>query len=252
MELYEKSLYTQKERPFIFNENIYEYDISKAGLSISKEFKLLDENTLDRLFSIKDKKELQIEIGNIQLRNSSYKNKLMKGFTDARKYFFDGNNINDDDIISIKKDAIFTTKKCDNTKFGYIDFRLKNTYSSFIILNKLELYYDKRKMRLDVKGISDDKLEFHTKYMTKLLIRYFDMMENNSKDYTKKVMMFFINRYKNKKMKVEYYREYNSESVYRDIYGDIHQVCTNGFIKRLDIGYNYKNILIPLIQILLV
>lgn len=50
------------------------------------------------------------------------KKTLNDKFVEVRKWFFENNDIQDDDILSIKKDAIITTKRCLATEFDNIRF----------------------------------------------------------------------------------------------------------------------------------
>ncbi len=117
-----------------------------------------------------------IELGKLQRDNGESNKALTSSFEKARQMFIEQNDLSDNDVISIKKDALIIKKRCDIQQFGtYINFRPKHTYSSFIQLeNKLEFYYDTE--TLDVKGISDEKLKLHEDYMIKFIKLFCEKM----------------------------------------------------------------------------
>jgi hypothetical protein len=175
---------------------------------------------------------------------------LSESFKDVRKLFFEFNNLETTDIVSIKKDAIFVKKRCDVQKFGdYINFRPKNYYSSYINLGKrLEFYYGKE---LDVKGISDENLELHREYMIDFIKKFINRMETESAldviTFTKR----FIDKYKRKELAIGYYRTFDSRSKYMmlDETEGLYQNYFEEDKDDVDITYNYFNILLKLIQI---
>ena len=187
--------------PFIFNDEIIEYDMKEAGFSLTKEYKLLDEDLIKKLSKYK-KERRTIELGLIQRNNEEYRNSLKQAFAEARSKFFIANNIDITDLISIKKDAIFTKKLCRHNEFGrYIIFRPKNYYTSYIQLgNRLECYYNPNK--LDIKGIGEDNTKLHEEYMIKFIKSFIRKMETEKPevviDFTKR----FITQYKRKEGRV--------------------------------------------------
>jgi len=229
--------------------------MKEAGLSLTKEYRLLSDSTISKIEKL-SKKERTIRLGVIQKDDKEFSEKLKAAFMDARERFFDANDINEEDIISIKKDAIFTTKYCEHQKFGsYINFRPKNKYTSYVYLGKtssqnkaLEFYYGNGK--LDVKGISENMLILHDKYMSDIIRTYFRYMEEKSKNETLSYLSKICTKYKWKEMKLGYYREYNtlSQIKFTDdamyVYDEM-DTPSDG----IDITYNYFNILIRLIKV---
>ena len=118
-EIYKRHFYINKDIDQKVNEEIIEYDMKSAGLSIIKSGKLLDERMIS-LLEILPKDQRSIKIGNLQKRDKELTRKLNEGFEYYRKVFLESNDVKDDDIISIKKDAIFTTKRCKNMEFDYV------------------------------------------------------------------------------------------------------------------------------------
>ena len=250
--LYEKHLYRNEDIEYLVNVDIIEYDLKSAGFNISKTFKLLDEKTIKRL-EILDKKSRQIELGLLIKNDKEFGKRLNDGFAEARKRFFELNNLQDENVISIKKDAIFTTVRCFNTKVGeYLNFVEKNTYTSYYNINNIEFYYSKN--HLHVKGISDDLLEKHKEYMLEFLSHLFYLNETSTEKMRNKFIMEFIKYYKSKQLDIGYYRELNRYSVYRlnmEMNGEkvgIDEISEKQYI---DIGYNYFRYIIPILNMVI-
>lgn len=253
MELYEKHNYTNKIIEYLVSREIVEYDIQEAGFNIVKRYKLLSEYKINQLEQL-SKKERHISLGYIQRYDTDFRDQLNNKFVEVRKLFFEANNINPDDVLSIKKDAIFMLKRCHCTEFDNILFREKNIYTSYYYLNKKEMYVNNN--TLDIKGISDEKLKLHENYMIDLLFKLFKMVELSSKrqliNNLKEVSYF----YKNKKLHIGYYRELNSDSLYRlkmimpgtkEFIG----VQYTDNIDNIEIEYNYMKYIVPIINLIL-
>ena len=247
--IWEKDLYINDNIFYLFNKEIIEYDMREAGFSLIQEYHLLDDKTIEELKKM-GKDQRKIKIGKIQIKNDNLKSGLKEAFKNARRRFFEINDLSDDDIISIKKDAIFVTKYCKTTKFGdYIEFRPKHEYSSYIRLNKkVEFYYNPTE--LSVKGIGNDKVQLHSDYLIKFINLYFKKMETSD---NKDVIIFlrhFIDKYKNRELDVGYYRNFNHESNFTVFNDDnIYMEYWDEDKMSLDISYNYFNILLKLIKI---
>lgn len=236
--------------PFVFNKEITEYDMKEAGFSLTKEFQLLDKDTIKKLEKY-PKDQRKIRLGVIQREDEKYRENLKNAFKDARKVFFEINEIEDSDIISIKKDAILTMKRCKTTKLGeFIEFRPKHFYTSYIQLDKkLEFYYSPNE--LDVKGISDEMLDYHKEYMIKFIKQFFKKMETEEDVDVIEFTRRFIDKYKRRELEVGYYRSFDHngyfivptepDKIYTDYWEDQKE--------DLDISYNFQNILLKLIRI---
>lgn len=253
MALYEKHNYTNKLIEYLISREIIEYDIQSAGFNLVKKYKLLSQYKIDQLESL-SKKERQISLGYIQRYDKEFMAKLNEKFVEVRKLFFEANDIKTDDVLSIKKDAIFMLRRCQYTEFDNILFREKNLYTSYYYMNKKEIYVNKD--GLDIKGISDDKLELHKDYMLDLLFKLLRMVELSSKRQLianlKEVSYF----YKNKELDINYYRELNSDSLFRlkMIMPGMHDyigVQYTDNVDEIEIEYNYMKYIVPIINLIL-
>jgi hypothetical protein len=223
--------------------------MKSAGYNLSKAYKLLPEDKLEELGRLK-KDRRSIEIGNIQRANSEYKERLKQAFEEARRMFFEANDLQADEIISIKKDAIFTTKYCNNTQFlDYIEFRPKNEYSSYIRLNKkIELYYSD--LQLDIKGLGDEVIKYHKDYMISFIRLFFQKMETEDSATVLGFMRRFIDRYKRRELPIGYYRRFDRDPIF-DTFDDNIKFYEYWEDQKedLDISFNYMEVLIKLIKI---
>ena len=202
--LYKFDKYLNKDIEYLIGNEIIEYDIKEAGFNIIKCFNLLPEYEIGRLEKF-TKYQRKIEIGLIQRSNKELKQKLKDGFMECRRIFFKANNIEESDVLSIKKDAIFLLKPCNKTKFKNIEFVPKNTYTSYYYLNKFEFYYNEDK--LDVKGINDELLKLHQDGFLLFLKDLFRYKECEDDLSTIKFIKEFTDEYKRFMLPVEFYRE---------------------------------------------
>lgn len=241
--LYKKTLYTIPS-DFVICP-IYEYDISKANISILLNEGLITTKQFQEFYEM-PREERQIKIGLMQRNDKSLVKSLESGFEKARQNLCISNNIQDDEIISIKKDAMFVCRPLETTQFGAVRFLLKNVYNMMVKIFKIELYFnaDERGYVLDVKGIKQEKLLSHQDYYIRFLCELFNMILYGRYKQAIQYVMEFIRLYNNRELSVEYYREFNSDSMFRCpstmtfIY--TMDCCDESSKKYLDITYNQK------------
>lgn len=250
--LFEHDMYINKNIEYLISKEIIEYDIKSAGYNLCKHFKLLPDAKIDMLSKL-SKKERQTKLGMLLKYDKNLVKKLSLAFKEARKWFFETNNLTEDDIISINKDALFITKKCHNLKIGHIEFVEKNQYTSYYYFNRYQFYYSKDK-GIDVKGISDENLEKHRSYMLDILKTLFNMLEVSDKKVIIKVLKDFSYYYKRKELDIGYYRELNVDSLYRTdetLLSNVIFIEDTEENTNIDIGYNYINYIVPIINLIL-
>lgn len=252
--LYERHLYLDKSVDCLLSTHIREYDMKSAGFSILKREKLAGENFISYLSTL-DKKQRNVQIGLYTKANKDIIEKFNNGFVKARKEFFEMNEIEDSEVLSIKKDAIFLINRIpEHTKFKGMEFVLKNSYSSYYYLNKIEFYFKNMGKKLDVKGISDEDLIRHEKYILNELKSIFSIVESGKKEYIIKRLKKFAMAYKNKELDYGFYRELNQDSLYRiksfKVMSATVGVNNIDSLDNIDISYNYLHYIIPLIRLL--
>jgi hypothetical protein len=254
-DLYKRDLYTTGEYDYIISKKIFEYDITQAGWNLCKYYELLPESKL-KILSKMSKTEKHIQIGKYERDDREFNKNLTKSFSNIRKLFIEENDIDDSNILAIRKDAIFIIgKKCNNLKFGNVEFVLKNVYSSYHKFNNIELYYNCKKNILDVKGINNNVLYLHENFMN-FLKHSFKLLEYNNKDQFIKFIKNFTYDYKLKNLDVSFYREFNPRSVYNIknpklnsrvfSFGLTH--IDKNLLDEVDISYNYMRYILPIIQ----
>lgn len=252
--IWEKDLWVNPNIPYLFNREIIEYDMKSAGLSLIREYKLLPDKQIEKLLKL-GKQDLNRKIGLMERDNKELVKQKKEAFKNAREAFFRMNGLEDNDVLAIKKDAIFCTKRCKNCQIGtYILFREKNRYSSYIKLNKgkLELYYshDYTDDHLDVKGIGEENLKLHDSGMTAFFWQFFRHMEMETAESTLMWMRTIVDMYKSFQLPLCYYRQFNAKSSYILKNGEEYMEYWDDKIEDVDISYNYY-LLMNLLKILL-
>lgn len=260
-EMHVKDTYLNKNIDSIINKRIIEYDLKSANTSLCKEYSLLPEATIKKIESMK-KHDRVVSIGKLQRKDKDFNSNLKSAFKDIRKRFFYSNELEDKDILSIKKDAIFCLKECKNTQFGKCKFVEKNIYSSYMYLdNRLEMFYSARGERfgepkLDIKGISDIVLERHEGFILDFIKNIFKYVEAGNETTLFRYIKRFVSQYKQLQLPVGYYREFNNGSFIRlndmdEEFEDETFIPFEHKQEHINIDYNFFHVLLPLVKILL-
>lgn len=230
----------------ILNSFIREYDISKANINVLYQRNIIDKNTYDNLYN-SDKFIREKTIGIMIKQNQNIYKEIQKGIIEAKRELILQNNIDLEDIVSIKNDAVFVANnKLDHTKFGLIDFKLKNTYTIFLKINRYEFYYYfnsyNKDEKLDIKGISDDKLIIHKNYFMDFLLSLFNILQLEGIIAAVNMLQNFSNNYINRLLPIEFYRKFNSESNFDLLYNrKVWSISSPPIdIQVIDIRYNYE------------
>lgn len=236
-DLYKHNLYT-KPIMYAINE-IYEYDIAKANISILLDKGMITQNDYNMYLQM-PKINREIAIGNLQ-KQPVYSKALSEGFEWSRKCLIESNSLTDDDILSIKKDAMYVFKKLHHTRFGNIEFTLRGMYHMYIKCGNLEIYYSMNEIDdsgdiIDIKGINDSKLELHSAYLSFLTYILKMVIKNNTKGAITELLSF-MNKYDNRELPIDYYRELNAESMFSlNKYGVM--FIDESYKPVIEIGYN--------------
>lgn len=249
-DLYKKHLFVNKNYDYIVGANIKEYDMKSGGFNILISYEALSSEMIERLRAM-DKTKRNVVIGKMQREDKELTKILNEGFTEYRRKFFEANNIDDMNILAIRKDAIFTVNaKVKQKSFDNIVFSSKNKYSSYYLLNGMQFLYSRARNTIDVKGIDDETLKYHENYMLAFMKKLFALNEVSNKaacDYLYK----FADDYRNKELKKGFYRELNFDSKFRiqshyiGGYGVVGEIVKK---KDIDIMYNYNTYIRPLIN----
>lgn len=213
---------------YLFGADIREYDISNAGLSITKAYRLLPKEKIKEL-ELLPKKQLVVRLGLERRDNPDYSKALTCRFADVRRFFIDLNHLDDSNIICVKNDAIFTQVPCAKLKFGDIVFRPKSVYRSYVrFMDKIEVFVGDEST--DVKGMNDSVVARHRLYLLDFLEQMVSRIESRDPRAVRHCMRF-IEKFKSGELEEPYYLEFNSMS------------------KKADPMQVYTNFIIPLLQI---
>lgn len=255
--LYERHNYLNKSILIMKSVVIREYDMKDAGFTIIKNESLFSKETIEKIERM-DKHSKNVFIGKILRDDVETSNRIMKEFISIRKKFFELNDIHDEEILSIKKDAIFTINKiCKNTSFDGYEFRNKGKYSSYMNINNKEFYYSSWKDTLDTKGFGKETLLLHKDYFLKDIKRIMKMYEKLPHNQMIKILSDYRFDYLNRNIPIENYRELNSDSKFRlntKIGGSpfyIDDLTDGDMSEYLDIGYNFTIYVIPMIGLMI-
>lgn len=227
-----KSTWLNPNIEYLFDDEIIEYDIQDAGFSLIKQFHLLPDDKIRELASLDKGDERHRAVGMLQ-KDREFSKILLDKFAEVRTVFISVNNISDNDIVSVKKDAIYTIGPCRRLKFGLVNFVAKNRYSSYIRfpdVQNLEIYYSTEVMH--VKGIGDSAINRHRLYMMEFIRQIISMIESNN-PRAKRYLMEFIRKYKTQELEDEYYLEFNNLS------------------RNLNPIFNFQKIIVPITNIIL-
>ena len=232
--------------PYLISKNIVEYDIQKANANILLYKGKIDEEEYNKVLSM-DRTHRQIYMG-LKQRDKEISEALKEGFAEFREKFIIFNNLTEENIVSIKKDAIFVSNaRIKQTKFDNINFAIKNVYSSYYRIGGLEIFYLLDKVndleKIDVKGINDNILPLHQNGMILLLCTIFEMIQSNDIKDVIEYLSVFSQKYTNRELPIDYYREFNHDSCYRITMNGCNYItpfCIDSEIRYLNISYNYS------------
>lgn len=203
--------------PFVINNYIREYDLSAANINALYTNGYFDKFTYD-LFKSYDKKKREVEIGLLIKRDSKVYEIISSGIIDAKKLLFESNNIQDNEVLTIKNDAVFIiSKELINTVFGNYEFKCKNLYNTYLKVLDLEIYYmdslNSDDIFFDIKGISDDKLYLHTAMVSLISEVCYRVQRYDKSDNIRFIMNIYEN-FLHRRLPIEYYRNLDSFSKY--------------------------------------
>jgi hypothetical protein len=195
-----------------------------------------------------DKRDREISVGMLIKKNREFSTTLEKAFTDIIEEFIAVNMLDsEDDIISIKKDALFIKNKnikCNEFGNGDVKFIKKNSYTGCLLIPNYEFYYSKDV--IDVKGLSDEVLHLHEDGTLAFISTM--MQESNNWNELNKFMKEYSSAYKNRQLPFNAYREFTSSSKFRvNLYGNeiLMDEIDEDMLECTDIGYNYTKIFLP-------
>ena len=128
-----KTNYINPDFLYLKNVNITEWDIKSAGLSVLKFRKLLPKEELMQLEQM-DKHSRTVKEGLLQKNHPEIAEEIINTLAKAREAFVLLNHITEEQILSIKKDAMFLINKTPETTVikDAFTFRKQGVYTSLI------------------------------------------------------------------------------------------------------------------------
>lgn len=252
--LYKKHNFLNKNIKYIKNNVITEYDMKEAGFNLLKRINTFNNEELVYLESL-TKEKRTIAIGKY-LKNHPNVNKiLMEEFVKARKVFFELNNISDNEVLSIKKDAIFLiNKKCAYTKIdNYIEFRPKHNYTTFINISNNEFYFNSYTKELDVKGLPEESKKHHQDYLFKELKKFLLLDSKGERKLLIEELLYFKNDFVCNNLEDGYYFDIYKGSYLINLFSSyiIGIDVSTPELRELFVVKNNLNFIIELISILI-
>ena len=239
-------------RTIEINSTITEYDIKKANISLMRYYNLYPSEKLQALERL-TKLQREVAVGLLQRDDKEFSKLLMKAFDDIVREFIFSNGLSEDDIISIKKDAVFVINHpIEKSKFGdSVEFVKKNTYQDYLRIPGYEFYF-KANGNIDIKGINSDRFKKSTDGILNFVNEVMEFYKDNNNSTLCMYLADFVREYKKKELPFEYYRELNSQAEFRIIDGE-YVITTDdmdeSYIGQLDISYNYVNLVLPILRI---
>lgn len=246
---------------FIHHELIEEWDIRSANTSLMRKNKLIPSYQIDRLESLpKDQRE--IKVGLMIQKNKDFGMALEEAFTLIINEFIEANRLDpENDIVSIKKDAVFVrSRELRRNEFGDditdqngvtrapVQFVRKNQYTGFLYLPQYEIYYGPQ--GFTIKGIADESVPLHQDGMLYL----FESVFNLSRDWVE--MNAFLKEYakfyKERDLEFNAYREFTSDSKFRvNMFGNVVTMdnIDEELLELTDISYNYEHVFLELLRV---
>lgn len=225
----QKQVWFNPNIEYIFDTDIIEYDMKDAGFNLIKTYKLLPQRKIQELELLGKGIDRHITIGKLQRGDKEFSDRLTNAFIEMRTIFVNTNKLDDTNIISVKKDAVFTTKLCDQLEFGHISFANKNRYSSYIRFSKIgdiEIYYSND--AIDIKNLGEHAENCHRLYLLEFIREAIQMIEEKN-PRTKRWIMDFVSKYKARLLDEEYYLKFDRKS------------------REFDPFFNYSNVIVPMV-----
>ena len=237
---------------WLINMDIREYDLKQANISVLNQMNILSDDLYNKLKN-SEKMNREVYIGKMIRKNPDIVKAVKSGITEARRLFFQSNNLDDMNVLYIDNDSITTIQPfgykpiIKYTKFSdYIEFRQKNSYTSFYRLPDMDfLYFNNGSVEsFRLKNVDSNRVSsIHKGYFMDLLLSIAYMIQNRQLVDCINIIRDMYNEYVTRSMDIDYYREFNSRSMYKVLntnayiyYSDV--IPNAADINFIDISYN--------------
>ena len=248
-------MWTNPALRFLRNEEIVEWDIKAANVSLMQMYSLASEDTISAIRNM-DGHDRKVAVGKLYLKDKTFGPRLEQAFTDIIERFERENNLDRDrDVISIKRDALFVRNRTiRNYQFDdCVLFRPKGRYTGYMHIKnpKAQLEFYRGKDTLDVKGIDSINLALHENGMLEFIRNVFDTA--NSRRELILYMKEYASAYKQRLLQFDSYREFNMGSHFKvrlagyDVNMD---AIDDIMLEKTDISFNYINIVLEVLKLI--
>lgn len=183
-----KLLWTNEDIQYVFHENIMEYDMVAASVSICERFNLLNQETITRL-KLLPKEKRTVQMGLLQKNDKVFSEQLLSGIKEIRRKFLETNKLDESNVLSLHSDAVifFSRKKIASVIDG-VEFKKKHTWSSYLRYKGIEMFYGDG--HITYKNIPVDMLNQHTLGINKYLIDVFNKIDSYDPNVMKYLSKF--------------------------------------------------------------
>lgn len=237
---------------YMIDTLLREYDLSKANISVLRDYDVLSEEQY-QYFMTCPKLEREIAIGKLQGKDSKVTQILKEGIAQAKRIFMERNGIDDNEVFAIINDAmiIIGDKQINHLDVSErLKFRLDGTFTSYMRLKNIDLYYYYNRAygdeRITNRGLGEQASELHRKFMIEFISEIFYSTQIDGVKTSIPLLQNVHQQYLNRELEVGYYREFNSQALYRLIdslcpkySGPYYQVDAIEYDKSfIDISYN--------------
>lgn len=232
---------------------IVEYDIKSANISTLRMQNIISEEDYIRLSNM-PKINREIEIGLMIKNDKEIYNYIQKGIKSAKLALAKANSIDIESICRIANDAVYinSVSNLQRTKFGdYIEFKQKSEFNIMLTLLNVIIFckfMDDGNIDVDIKGIGDN-MDLHQNYMVNAIVSTIVILERSGIEEAINYISTLCEQYVMLRLPIEYYRTFDSNSVYLTKYNNNYYNLNTGFgikecninnLQELDINYNYS------------
>ena len=235
--MHEKLLWFNPNIQFMFHGNIVEYDMKAMSVSISEQYGLLDNETIE-LLKLLPKDQRTRKIGLIQRDDKDFSQRLINSELNTRKKFLEMNHLDESTIISLHSDAcVFNSRKKIKNVIDGIEFRHVDTWTSYINYKGIEMFYNDGV--ITYKGVPKELLNQHTLGIHKYLLNVFDKVENYDPDVLRYLSKFQM-RYLQDKLPDYFYNPFGRKGEYKISNLELFAFIANVVIQEMKGQRNYE------------
>ena len=179
-EMFAKTIWMNPAIEYVIRQNIVEYDMQSASLSVARRFHLIPEERLEILTRMPKEKRTK-EVGLMQKYDKELSDNIINGILQTRKEFIQANQLTENHIVTLHSDALmFIQNKVINDKIHGVPFIQKHAWTSYLRYGRIEIFYSDG--TIDYKNIPKPMVQQHTLGLNQYLLKVFRMLEDNDFD----------------------------------------------------------------------